>query len=445
MNVIVIVADSLRQDHLGCYGNSWIHTPHVDRLAAESLVCEHSYSENLPTGPTRTSWWTGRYGFTWREWTPLRTDDVLLPEVLWNHDVRSALVTDTYHMHKPGAGYGRGFDDVSYIRGQEYDPYVVDIDVDLAKSPWHWLPESGENLDGWVRHFEQYLRNRTRVHDEETTYVAQTIRGAMNWIDRQSARDQLFLWVDCFDPHEPWDPPEPYWSMYKDPGYAGRELVDPVPGRVGEVISDEELVRTRQLYAGEVSLVDAWVGKLLDYLRERGLYDDSLVIFTSDHGEPFGEHGIVRKARPWLHEELVRVPMIVHLPGGARAGERTDAFMHSPDMMPTILDAFGAPIPDGVQGKSWWPLLRGETDSPHDFAVIGARRPGQAAEWAIRDHRWSLLVPFLQHPGDVVRGTQLYDRDADPQEQRNVIAEHRDVADALELELYRFAQAVTPR
>lgn len=447
MNVVVIVADSLRQDHLGCYGNSWIKTPHLDRFASESLVCEHYYPENLPTGPTRTSWWTGRYGFTWRHWTPLTPDDVLLPEMLWDRGVRSALITDVYHMHTPGAGYGRGFDEVIYIRGQEYDKHVVDAAVDLSRSPHHYLPEGkpGYDLNAWRAHFEQYLRNRTRIHGEETTYVAQTITHAMGWLDRQSARDRLFLWVDCFDPHEPWDPPEPYWSMYKDPNYRGRELPDPVPGRVGEVITEEELVRTRQLYAGEVTLVDAWVGKLLDKMRNVGLFENSLIMFTSDHGEPFGEHGIVRKARPWLHEELVRVPLIVHLPDGSRAAERTGAILHAPDLTATVVEAFGGPIPEGVQGKSWWPVFRGEAAEHHRYTCTGWRSPRGAEEWSIRDRRWSLLLPFTQRPGDPARGVQLYDRAQDPAERRNVYSEHPDVAAALELELYRFATKVGTR
>lgn len=447
MNVIVIVADSLRQDHLGCYGNPWIRTPHLDRFASESLLCEHYYPENLPTGPTRTSWWTGRYGFTWRHWTPLNPDDLLLPEMLWDRDVRSALITDVYHMHKPGAGYGRGFDDVIYVRGQEYDRYVVDVEVDLSQSRRHRLPEErfGYDLKTWKGHFEQYLRNRTRISGEETTYVAQTVTRAMDWLDRQSPRQRLLLWVDCFDPHEPWDPPEPYWSMYRDPGYRGYELPDPVPGRVGEVISEEELARTRQLYAGEVTLVDAWVGKLLDKLRDLGLFENSLILFTSDHGEPFGEHGIVRKARPWLHEELVRVPLIVHLPNGARAGERSRAILHAPDLTATVVDAFGGPIPDRVQGKSWWPVLRGDATEQHRHACTGWRTPRGAAEWSIRDRRWSLLLPFTQSPGDPVRGVQLYDRDRDPAEHHDVRADHPDVATELELALHRFAVAVGAR
>ena len=438
MNVIVIIADSLRQDHLGCYGNAAIRTPELDRFANESLVFEHSYSDNLPTIQTRTSWWTGQYGFTNRHWEPLRADDVLIQEVLWDQSVRTGLMTDVYHMHKPSMGFGRGFEDARFIRGQEYDPFILEGDVDVAASPHHHIPDGRDDADNWRRAYEQYLRNQSRIRDEDDTYVAQTVDAAMKWLDNRSRDERFYLWIDCFDPHEPWDPPEPYRSMYRDPAYTGRELIDPIPGLVGDVISPAELERTKQLYAGEVSLVDAWIGRLLDHLRNTGIYDDTLVVFTSDHGEPFGEHGIVRKCRPWLHEELLRVPMIVHLPRSERAGERSSAMMHAPDLMPTVLEAFDVPAPDAVQGRSWWPLLRGETDTHHSHAVVGTRGADGLAEWTIRDEHWSLLIPV----GNEARGRRLYDRSVDLYEQRNVIEEHPERAAQLEAELESFAARV---
>ncbi|MGD8239468.1 MAG: sulfatase-like hydrolase/transferase, partial [Armatimonadota bacterium] len=98
MNVIVVIADSLRVDHLGCYGNEWIRTPHLDALAAESTRFMHAYSEGLPTLPTRTAFWTGRFTFPFRGWQHLEHDDILLAEVLWDQGYTSALITDVYHM-----------------------------------------------------------------------------------------------------------------------------------------------------------------------------------------------------------------------------------------------------------------------------------------------------------------------------------------------------------
>jgi arylsulfatase A-like enzyme len=129
-NVIVIVADSLRPDHLGCYGSK-VMTPNIDALAAESAIFTEQYGENLPTIPCRTSWWTGQYLFPQRGWKPFGEKDLLLAEVLWEHDMASALVTDCYHMHKPIYNCGRGFDTTVFVRGQEYDPWVVDQSINV--------------------------------------------------------------------------------------------------------------------------------------------------------------------------------------------------------------------------------------------------------------------------------------------------------------------------
>ena len=141
MNVICIVNDSLRADHCGCYdgvggiravqyhtteGIKKTATPNLDRLAAEGVLFSHCYAESLPTIPTRTTWWTGRVGFPFRPWQPFQTSDYLLAEVLWNHGYTSALVTDVYHGHKPVYNVGRGFDTTVFVRGQEYDPWIVD-------------------------------------------------------------------------------------------------------------------------------------------------------------------------------------------------------------------------------------------------------------------------------------------------------------------------------
>ncbi|HIE52637.1 MAG TPA: sulfatase [Armatimonadetes bacterium] len=442
MNVIVIVADSLRIDHLGCYGNAWIQTPHLDRFAQEAVVFDHYYPENLPTIPTRTSWWTGRYLFPFRGWRHLEHDDVLLSEVLWDQDYRTALITDVYHLHKPEIHFGRGFDEVYFVRGQEYDRYVPPgaVTVRLEDSPHHRLPETlpEDQKQLWRERYEQYLRNQTRIQGEEDTYIAQVVTAGLEWLDRQMNRrhgsKRFFLWLDCFDPHEPWDPPEPYASLYAKPGYTGLDLVDPVPGRVGETITEEELTRTLELYAGEVTLVDKWIGLFLDRCRELGLWENTLIVFTTDHGEPFGDHGIVRKCRPWLHEELVHSPLLLHLPEGTGAGTRCEALVQAPDLMPTILDFLGLPVPETCTGQSWLPLLRGEMEKLRDYAFMGMGRAR-----AVYTQEWAYLLE-VRGRGPERCPAQLYHRLSDPRQQKNVLAEHPEVARDLELALYRFRE-----
>ncbi len=456
MNVIVIVADSLRQDHVGCYGSS-VKTPNIDKLAAEAAVFDQAYTENLATVPCRTAWWTGRYLFTQRGWQPLEKSDYVLAEVLWDKGMASALVTDTYHMHKPVYNFGRGFDSVFWIRGQEYDPWIIDENIKVNLSKFHRL-KGDETDERWKKRFTQYLRNVSWFEKEEDYCVARVILKACDWLQEQARtrKDNLFLWVDCFDPHEPWDPPSPYREMY-DPDYNGQELIDPIPGMVEGYMSDEEVKHTIALYAGEVTFVDKWVGVLLDRIRELGLYDNSLIMFTSDHGEPLGDHGMIRKAHGWNYEELAHIPWIIRHPEGLGKGKRFTYFVQPPDMMPTILDALGiegklvlpylAPVkhtfPQDIlvdktevklTGQSLIPILAGEKEHLRDFAVTAHHN----YQWSIRTEEWAYLYNLA---GD--KNPQLFNRKTDLAEQHNVWDAHQDIADELELRLRRFADEVS--
>jgi len=459
LNVVVIITDSLRVDHVGCYG-SHVETPNVDRLAEDGTVFEQAFSEGLPTLPTRTTWWTGRYTFPFRGWQPFENSDLLLAEVLWNRGYKSALISDTYHMHKPIYNCGRGFDDVIWVRGQEYDPWIVDPDIDVDIAKVHRL--RGDESDKlWKPRFEQYLRNVSWVRVEEDYFVARVVKRAVAWLERtvelKGQRDNLFLWVDCFDPHEPWDPPEPYRSMY-DRGYEGQELIDPVPGDITGYMTPSELKHTRALYAGEVTFVDKWVGVLLDKLRELDLYDETLIMYTTDHGEPLDDHGYVRKAKPYNYEELVHIPWIIKHPEKVGRGKRIGAIVQTVDLMPTILDFLeidieGLELPYLAPTKSMFPqdikvsskevrlhghglipLMRGEVEKIRDYAYIGHYR----RQWSIRNQEWSYHLTI-----DGSKGPELYNLEKDPTEQGNLIDEDRDVAANLDRELRRFVDEIT--
>jgi len=456
MNVVVIILDSLRVDHVGCYG-SHVRTPSIDRLTKEGTLLTNAFSESLPTLPTRTTWWTGQVNFPFRPWQPFELGDLLLAEVLWDKGYTSALITDVYHMHKPVYNCGRGFDTTVFVRGQEYDPWIVDenIPVDLSR---HRL--KGDESDVlWKPRFEQYLRNMSVVKGEEGYFAPRVAKEAIRWLDyqvkTQRQKDKLFLWVDFFDPHEPWDPPQPWRSMY-DPDYDGQEIIDPVAGDTAGYMTPREIEHTKALYAGEVTFVDKWVGVLLDRIRELGLWENTLLMLTSDHGEPFGEHGYIRKARPYNHEQLVHIPWIVRHPDGLGAGRRIDALVQTTDLMPTILDALHIPWPlqqvyraptrrmfpqdmpvasqkVDLHGYSLLPLIKGDVEAVRQYAYTGHYR----RQWSIRSHEWAYLLNV-----DGSGGPELYHRPSDLEEQHNVVAEHPEIADALELELRRWVASL---
>ena len=470
MNVVAVVTDSLRADCVGCYG-SHVQTPSLDALAADGAVFLNAYCENLPTLPTRRAWWTGKYHFHRDGWQPFAGSDYLLAEILWDRGWTTALIADVYHMHKPVYNCGRGFDTVHWVRGQEYDPWVVDEDlvVNVDTSPVHRLKhgEGRESDETWRLRFAQYLKNRTRVQCEEDTYCARTVQQAMAWLDgvTQHQRDHLFLWVDLFDPHEPWDPPPPYDHMYRPAGYSGPDIVDPVPGDVAGYMTPEEVANTKSLYCGEVTLVDKWVGILHEKLKALGIWDDTMVIHLSDHGEPFGEHGYIRKAFPRGYQELVRMPWIIRHPDGIGRGRRIDGLVQSVDLMPTLLDFMDIDASDleltytepqqsstsrnifpqdlpthrrrvALTGHSLAPMMVGQADEVRDFICGGHHN----REWFIKDHEWSLLLPI-----DGSRPPELYCLTTDPGEHDNVIHQHPDIAARMEVAVHRFIRDLDQR
>jgi len=399
MNIFVIMLDSLRADHLGCYGNEWIRTPNIDEFSTECIIFERAYSEGLPTLPVRTALLTGRYTLMRRGWQHLEPSDISIAEVLWDRGYHSAFITDTYHMHKPGMGYERGFDYACFIRGQESDPYIIeDIEVDLSKwSIKNYLTEEDKAV------FIQYLKNISSWKNEEDHFVARVVRKGIHWLKRrleEGRKDNLFLWLDSFDPHEPWDPPKEYYELYAPSGYEGLPIIQPSTrgprGGFLENFTLDEVRHIRAQYAGEVSLVDKWVGKFFAWVKENDLWDDSLIILLSDHGEPLGEHGIIRKVRPWPYEELSRIVLMVKPPNGSGKGRRVRTFVQTVDITPTILDF--AEVSDErksrwsvyprFEGKSLRGIILDEEESVRETAISGHYR----RSWRIRDDNYALYL-----------------------------------------------------
>jgi len=448
MNVIVIVADSLRRDHLGCYWNEWIKTPNLDEFASDAMVFDQCYSEGLATGPARTAMWTGRYTLPFRGWRPWDPEDIVVAEWLWDKGFTSAFFTDVPHHHQPGFNYDRGFDTREFIRGQESDPWITDESIDISERMakcFRATPASQHHK--WIRDsIAQYLRNTSMRRSEEDYFVARVCRNAIEWLKAHEGQDRLFLVVDCFDPHGPYDPPPRYKEQY-NPGYDGLEIISPLGVEVSD-LTEQEMRNMAALYAGEVSLVDRWVGELLTVARELGLFESSLIIFTTDHGEHFGDHGIIGKAGGKTYGELVHLPFIMRTPELCRGGRRNGSIVQACDLAPTIYDFVGVDHPPGLTGRSLMPLLEGKIDKLRDYAYTG----WHGACWSIRNDRWSFqlmlredatganpapIAAIRQHCADGLQ-RELYNLQQDPRELNNVITENWDMARELELNLRQF-------
>jgi arylsulfatase A-like enzyme len=470
MNFILIVSDTLRRDHLGCYGNSWIHTEHLDRFASRSLVFDRAYSASFPTVPNRRDIMTGRLTAAYTDWAPLTSQETVLAEVLGRHGYTTMMVCDCPHILENGYGFDRGFDGFEWIRGQESDRWRTS-----PETPAHACDPGKIRNPDWIQ--RRHRRNVADRRYERDTFVARTATAACEWL-QDNYRQPFFLYVDTFDPHEPWDAPQWYVDRY-DPGYTG-QVVDYPRYDYCDYLTPDELRHCRALYAAEVTLVDRWVGRVLQQIEDLGLLDDTVVMLTTDHGFLLGEHGFIGKSlitagaaeqprRPGertggglmmsyipLYEEIVHIPLIVHRPG-VNAG-RTDALVQPPDLMPTILDLAGIPIPESVDGIPFGPVLRRESDDHRTFAVSAPYLANPTAAVTVVKDPWTAVLTPKRPVGEggrdkavdgVTKGTArravsadlLFDMAADPQQAADVSAEHpavlKDLRSALVAELTR--------
>ena len=314
-NVVVIVADTFRRDHLGAYGNPRIRTPYLDELARSSVVFENHLLSSFPTMPARADILTGTFSYAHMGWEPLPQHLMTLPELLSSAGYLTMGVVDTPFFIRNGFGYDRGFDDFVWVRGQGDDT------------------RPHERADA-----------RKMWRSEEDRMVARTMTEAERWLERHYD-EQFFLYVDTWDPHEPWDAP-PYYTELYWPGYDG-EVIQPIYGHWFDApgLTEEKVRKAQATYMGEITMVDTWVGHLLRAIDNMGLTEKTAVIFTSDHGFYFGEHGGLfgkmtytkgpdgtlqahrDRQATWdhspLYEEVVALPLLIAAPGvapGAYAG-----------------------------------------------------------------------------------------------------------------------------
>ena len=465
-NVIVLMNDTLRRDHVAAYGlpapwerpghsgEPFIHTPNLDRLAAESAIFDRFYCASYPTIPCRYDLFTGRYGFPTRGWQPLEPDDVVLSEIVRAAGKLPMLIYDTPMLGNDSYNYTRGFSGFSFQRGQHGDRYNVDP-VDPA------LPAAPHKLKN-VAATKLYLRNSMeRVYERDWMH-GRTMSATFDWLERNRQRDDFVLWVDMWDPHEPFDAPSFDLDRYADPSFRGDSIIYPRYGR-GDYMSAAERNQVRALYAGLVTAVDRWLGRLTERLDTLGLSRNTLLVHLTDHGHLFGDHDLQGKPtgpHGRLYEVTNRVPLMIRHPRGIGAGRRIAGLAQHPDLLPTILDFLEIKTPDGVQGRSLWPLIEGKSQSIRDYAVsgrfsrgagesprqrAGAREAAQFDGWAggdqpgepitITSEEWALVCPLG------VDGRELYHLPSDPDETRNVIAEHPDVAKRMHAAFVEFMGA----
>ena len=443
-NVVVDVIDSLRTDHVGAYGGRRAQTPTLNALASESLVFTHARHEALPTVPVRKSLLIGRSGFPFRGWHQegalpdvpgfegIHADEVTFLDVLDKRGYLTGYVTDNPHLQRPAFARFRGRPDVmTVVRGQVPGWRQRRIPVSGARLRRHLAPELRGVDRGRVR---EYLGYNAATRKEKDYLAPRVFQGGIDFLEQASFRGQPFaLVLDCFDVHEPWDPPDRYLARYARVKRGGYRPVMPFPTPAGRTsdISAKTLKLAQAMYAAEISLLDAWLGRFLTRLDQLGM-SNTWVAVVSDHGVALGEHGLIGKDSNEMHGELIDVPFMIRHPRRVAAGRKTGYFASSHDIAPTLLRGVGAPVPKAMDGADLRPLFNNRP--------VAQRRPVWTAVWGVTvmagDGRW-LYVAI--NDGGRVKTERLHDTRSDPGEFRNFARRRPDLVRKFRGELAKAA------
>lgn len=342
---------------LNTYNQTWVKTINMDRFAKQSIVFDNHWLGSAPCMPARRDIFTGRLNFLERNWGPIEPFDLTLQEKLRQNGIFTHITTDHLHYFEIGGeNYCQLFDTWDFHRGQEYDPWISKVKH----------PEITGNYYGKV--YTQYELNRSKIKHEADFSTAKTFASACEWLRENKDSDDFFLMVESFDPHEPFDCEKEYLETYND-DYKGPKYnwSDDAPVKEPK----EAIEHLKKRYAGTLTMADKWFGKFLDVIDEYNMWEDTLIIFTTDHGHLLGEHGFTGKNVMHAYNELAHIPLIVHLPGSKRAGERINALTQNIDLMPTILDYYYIGIPECVRGHSLRGILEDREQKVRDTALYG--------------------------------------------------------------------------
>jgi arylsulfatase A-like enzyme len=441
-HLIVVLLDSLNRHMVGAYGGTEFSTPNLDRFAQRSSQFTSHVTGSLPCMPARHDILVGALDFLWKPWGSIELWEESITATLRRADVTTMLVSDHPHLFETGGeNYHVDFSGWDYVRGHEGDPWKTYADPSAYGAPT--LTPDGRPMitnaadGGWFLRDQLGIADRSFGHrhydDSRTWFRAEedfpgprTMATATSWLRHASqVHDRWMLFVDEFDPHEPFDTPEPWASMYDDGPLTSEELeigrlVWP-PYLVGGVsngsITERQARQIRNNYGAKLSMIDHHFGKLLDELDAQDLWDTTAVIVCTDHGHYLGDvrstgaPGDDTAADIWgkpaipQFEPLGHTPLMIHWPG--MAPRRIDALTTNVDINATIADAFGVEATHRTHGRSIVPLLTGDRESIRDWAIGGvygnwvqvtdgrrkyARAPvGDNAPLSMWSNRWSTM------------------------------------------------------
>jgi len=376
----------------------------------------------------------------------LGRDDITWGQILSENSFFTQMIWDTPMLAIDNYDFTRGFQSLDFVHGQKGDPWVKNLDTHVEMpAQIHKLSTLPHDLSL----YENYLKNRYRREHEHEFCAAATLSKAIDWLEANYKQEPFFLWIDMWDPHEPFDCPWYDYELYANPTFKGDHVLYPVYGRPNYMIK-EELDDVRAHYAGKCTFVDRWVGRFLNTAERLGLFKNTLIIWTTDHGHLFGDHDLQGKPGSelgGLYEVTTHIPLLVHHPEEIGAGKRIKGIIQPPDLLPSILEALEIPVPKWMQGVSFWPLVEGKKEKlrEHAFSSRYPRIPGDycfmPAEgeafdgWRGSDRvvepstvstsEWTYLCAIEGMP------SELYNIKEDSEQTDNVIKQYPEVAKQL--------------
>ncbi|GFZ80297.1 sulfatase [Paenibacillus marchantiophytorum] len=419
MRIIYLDIDSLRPDHMGCYGYKRNTTPNIDAIAAQGVRFNDCYCASSPCVPSRASFMSGRFAINHGALTH------------WGPGYNFYYPEGESHS-EPYAFFTRR------LRDAGYKTVTFSSFGDRHHAWWYFA--------GWNEIHTYTMKEGNEDADEVNAAV-------IPWLKQHGRADNYFLHIQYWDPHTLYTSPPEYAGQWKDQAakpFPSEEIIkehqsDIFPHSAKYLHTDSEFPETMPQrienradfvhllngYDGGISYMDKHVGEILDTLGELGIADDVSFIISSDHGESMGEHGIYAEHAS-ATESVHHLPLIIKVPGVTTPGTVVDGFVYNVDVVATITDLVGLEVPSGWDGKSFSPALRGEDWQGHDYLVMDHGL--YTCQRAVRDAVWSYIRTY--HSGlyqfDPV---SLYHIETDPNQTTNVAAQNPDVVAEMERRL----------
>ena len=370
-NVVFITIDTLRPDHLGCYGDKQIRTPNIDTLAADGTRFERAYTAVPVTLPSHTVIFTGTY-----------------PTLSGVHDFAANKLSPTQ------ATLASVLKDNGYTTGAVIGSAVLDSRFGL-----------NHGFDFYYDHFDFNRLQESNLDEMERpgNIVADV---TLDWLSKNYQK-KFFLWMHLYDPHYPYRPPAPYSEEYRD-----------------------------RPYDGEIAFADAQVGRLIEFLKNKGLYRNTLIVLSGDHGESLGEHG-EKTHGFFIYNATLHVPLIIHLPGDMHA-RTVQNLVNLADIMPTVLAALNIQLPAHVQGQSLLPIISPKKEDNARSLYAETFLPRLHFNWSELRGVETENYHFINAPKP-----ELYDLRKDPGETHNLFAEKKAVTEEMRVRLAKLIQQYT--